>query len=778
MDRLQRIWPGLQQPQTRLFLGLAATWLLLHLPVLLGIRALPWDAADEFFPTVYFNAHTLRMGMLPWWNPFIYSGYPQIADPQGMLFSPLLTGWMLLLREPGMTWFDWAVLLHLLMGGAAIVALLRSWGANRFGALLGAVVFMGGGVAAARLEHVPDVLAYGWSPVVLLALRHFLAAPDWRRGALFGLAAAALATHLVQVAYLLASMIAGYFIVASAARWRGYRARERWHWVLGTLVAFLVALAGGLPQLVFSGAFVALSNRASLPVSAAAPASLDPRVLLGFLDPNAWHALRGAYDGPASRVEGFLYIGAIPTLMLAGLGKAWRIAGQRRQLAFFAAVAALACLYMFGTHTPFYGWLYRWMPGLEQFRRPSDAAYLVNFSLAIGVGLGASQFDLAARRPVRAVLVLAALWLALASLHMRGAGAHWQAATILAALVALLALWRLKGQTSPSRAAFWLVLVLIADYRCFNLNGRFNQGHDNAARTRGSDVTAYLLRTRTHDPDQLPARIEPAGAGILWDNYVAISGLRSTQGYNPLRYGLYDRWYGAHENDTLPRVDRPYNPGVGSRLDDLLGVRYVVTGHDDTALEARLAEAGLARTFTGRRAEVWTNPGAYPGILNPVQPLPPGTMLAPDAFAATDFSHTLWLTPRDAQDARSGTLAAADCRSPVQVRDVRAGTSRIDFATAADAPGWLVLSELDFPGWTASIDGRPLPIHRANGLFRAICVPAGRHAIRFAFHPWRMVAEAWRQWRRPGGSVATGSGQPGLATGQHTRQAGAQQPEG
>ncbi|HKT27820.1 hypothetical protein [Dyella sp.] len=90
-----------------LIVVLCLAWLALNLPLLIGKSVMPWDAMDEFYPIVYFNAHSLRLGLAPWWNPYIYSGYPQIADPQGMLFSPLLMAWMLLREAPGPVWFSW-----------------------------------------------------------------------------------------------------------------------------------------------------------------------------------------------------------------------------------------------------------------------------------------------------------------------------------------------------------------------------------------------------------------------------------------------------------------------------------------------------------------------------------------------------------------------------------------------------------------------------------------------------------------------------------------------
>jgi len=45
------------------------------------------------------------------------------------------------------------------------------------------------------------------------------------------------------------------------------------------------------------------------------------------------------------------------------------------------------------------------------------------------------------------------------------------------------------------------------------------------------------------------------------------------------------------------------------------------------------------------------------------------------------------------------------------------------------------LSEVVFPGWTASVDGREVSIARADGLFRAVWLEAGPHQVAFVYRP-------------------------------------------
>ena len=60
-------------------------------------------------------------------------------------------------------------------------------------------------------------------------------------------------------------------------------------------------------------------------------------------------------------------------------------------------------------------------------------------------------------------------------------------------------------------------------------------------------------------------------------------------------------------------------------------------------------------------------------------------------------------------------------------------------AVDSDGPGYLVLSDLFYPGWKAYSQGRELPILPANYLFRAVEIPAGRSEVSFAYHPRSFV---------------------------------------
>jgi hypothetical protein len=51
------------------------------------------------------------------------------------------------------------------------------------------------------------------------------------------------------------------------------------------------------------------------------------------------------------------------------------------------------------------------------------------------------------------------------------------------------------------------------------------------------------------------------------------------------------------------------------------------------------------------------------------------------------------------------------------------------------APTVLVRRESWLPGWSAQVDGHDTPVHRVDGLFQSVTVPAGSHTVTFSFTP-------------------------------------------
>ncbi len=54
-----------------------------------------------------------------------------------------------------------------------------------------------------------------------------------------------------------------------------------------------------------------------------------------------------------------------------------------------------------------------------------------------------------------------------------------------------------------------------------------------------------------------------------------------------------------------------------------------------------------------------------------------------------------------------------------------------------------MLTDAYYPGWVATLDGRPTPILRADIMFRAVELPEGIHTVEFRFEPRPVTIGLW-----------------------------------
>ncbi|MGH9967679.1 MAG: YfhO family protein [Pyrinomonadaceae bacterium] len=129
------------------------------------------------------------------------------------------------------------------------------------------------------------------------------------------------------------------------------------------------------------------------------------------------------------------------------------------------------------------------------------------------------------------------------------------------------------------------------------------------------------------------------------------------------------------------------------------------------------------------------------------------TRMLPRAWLATD---ELVATEQDQIDViRSGKLPNGQLWDPLHTALVEAPTgsnfdgdatpdsaevtlhepNRVMVKTTSEVPAILVLSENDYPGWRAYIDGRVVKTLRVNYNLRGVALPAGNHVVSFVYFP-------------------------------------------
>jgi hypothetical protein len=80
-------------------------------------------------------------------------------------------------------------------------------------------------------------------------------------------------------------------------------------------------------------------------------------------------------------------------------------------------------------------------------------------------------------------------------------------------------------------------------------------------------------------------------------------------------------------------------------------------------------------------------------------------------------------------------LATAVPAPPTAARILSYESQRVRIEAATDTPAVLMLNDAHYPGWRAYLNGRAVPILRADYLFRGVMLPAGKHTIEFSYQP-------------------------------------------
>lgn len=737
------------------------------------------DLVSFLFPIYRFAARTLSQGQLPLWNPHLYGGAPFVTDIQaGFLYPPNL---LLFLLNPAFD-YRWMQLLsigHLWWAGLGVYALVRTLGHSRPAALLAGLAFGLCDMLFIHLGNLNLIAVLSWSGWVLTACHLALTRRSlpWAAVAAVLFAIANYAGH-AQSSYYLAMTVGIYSLGRMGADYWENQATESHETALRNsitalqypLTVFILTALLSAPILLPAFEMLPFTQRGAFDYQDTVSYSLEPGpAFIGLLTPGFFG--RGPWDywGSWDRVE-LPYAGLV-TLLLAVLACLLPIPEKRRRLLPWLVLALAGFVIALGGNTPIHGWLTRILPVYGSFQAPARTIVLWALALSVLAAFGldsllggrsrgqehfhpfhrALYFSLI-RYGAPALLAVAIPLTLITTRVLNGDPVTMQRASMSAqavliatavwlAVSLILALFRRKRLSGGMLAALLLMLLLLElTATGFNIDVSENDPSRSFAQP---DIIAYLQgqadtneaadRDSAHtasaplslDPFRIDVR---TGIYDLWQpNSAALFGLQDVWGiYNPL---VLTHWQGLWDN----------NPGRHTRIYDMYNVRFVIV-RDGTPLDDQYT---LAYDAPGPLA-VYENPNPLPRawLVPQAQVLPnEEDVLAALKQPAFEPLHTVVL----AQNHDNTSIPApADESLPLSMAEpvsvLAYGPNEILLAAHAERPGYLVLSEVWFPGWLATVNGEPAPVLRANYTFRALPVPDGDLEIRLWY-----ASESWRR---------------------------------
>ena len=748
------------------------------------------DILNEFYWGVY-NAYgkplwsMLRIDLSSaGWNPYINSGHTNdggMASMQFHLYQRLLFG--LIPAPASVAWF---MVLHLFLGGAGTYLYCRLVGCSRIAALFGGLLFAFCTENASLINagHVMKIATIAHAPWVFYFLEKGI-----RSNRLFPYLCAGMVLALQffnthwQIAFYTCLGVGVYGIIRLLEQlYQGDSSQQTWRTLgLGLIMVLfflsvsaisLAPLAGWSKDTNRGTHSGANQGKGGLDREEAMMWSLPPEEVLALVVPGLFGLSRQEggdlpkpdqtyYWGRMVFTQTASYFGLLPWLLLP---LPLLLRNDRVTKAALVAVIG-GILFSMGKYTPFYQFLYDFLPGISRFRVPKMMLFMTAFGLAVltarGIDLLRDQELPDAGRIRRWVWWLLAFPLVLSIIL--GVEKLFGAA---------LRDWLLELLARPTRYQSGVGLV---SQRWFtieretgialalaSLSSLVLLGIVRKKLTAGLGITVLLVLfagdlwrvnssflVLTNPPNRTDTAISPALTWIKAQGPGARVKKHEVPEYRALLLGSSDpmRYASAGvpvlftANAVQKRRWQEYLDAFSlqSRLPDIMNVRWLVA--DEKQYEQNRGHLGERYPVVFR--------GGNEVVLENRQVLPKAWLVSQvkvetDQLQRLKQMQDLSFDPsRTALVESAPPLALTSAPKPGEVRLERYEGERLSLSATVAANSLLVLGEKYHNGWKATIDGRPSTIVPVNHILRGVYLTPGKHTVEFRFDPLPFKIGKW-----------------------------------
>lgn len=749
------------------------------------------DHMEQHYPWAFLLAESIKKFEWPWWTHQNHCGFPIAAEGQiGAFYPPNLILCFLL---PIQWAYSYMNVLHFLIAGWATYLYARSMRFSTLAALVASFVFLFGSSYGGAYYNITSLKTICWFPVSLFFFEQFYHSGKFKYLVFLSLSnALMILAGYLQVATLTQLIVFIYVLFRIFAFWNdevhpGSQKFKRFLYVL-TALAGSVWLA--FPQLFMTFRLALFSNRLNLSESYAYVGSLSPIALLTLILIEFQGFLRG----------NSLYLGLFPVFLILSAMSSKAI---REKIAFkiWTWVGLISLFLALGKWSPVYVMIIK-LTHFYSFRVPAKFLVFVCFALAMLAGLGAQAIQNATSLKTHefslrrvALLYSAIIFVAvvchgffyffvtvgrsmsdqagqwflreflygtmghphslevyymkleasldsiLALLSFKNPWNLWNYLLMGLSLIFMICIWQIRHVRQKQ---WWLcggLLFLFVDLYGFSwrdMRRDFNtyESLDQASpvieqlkeeQREGRLSRVYGMRT----PDELLPVVPSANMLYHFEDIGA---------YSPFVIGRYHETVGQFGN--INDSNMSHTPSIQWIKDhfnllNLLDVSHILSKQriDDSDVHLLLYDPETT-TYLYRNE----NEHVRAFFVSRIETFPGWEALKSRLLQVNFDPFNALLLERSELQKLDADYDEASGKSKAILRRLKQNAHSELWSLEAQGSGFFVLSNTHYPGWSASIEGKEVPILKAYGLFQTVWIPRpGRYEILFRFNPFHVT---------------------------------------
>lgn len=698
-------------------------------------KAQYFDVLRQLYPWKTVVVDLLKVGEIPFWNPYNFSGSPLLANFQSAVFYPFNFIYFIFSQVTA-----WSVLVFLqpLLASVFTYFYARKIGISKIGAIFSSIAFSCSSFLSVWLEYNTIGNVILWLPLTLLCVEQIIKKRSivWSLIFVFSLVSSVFAGH-PQIFFYLLSFVFVYSIIRSAEE-------KKRHEILYFLILIILSLGIGAIQL-FPG--IELVNN-----SARSPHDYNFFINKILIQP--WQLIMlfipDFFGNPATRnywlndtyVGKVLSIGIIPLIFVSIV-----LFFKKNNFIKLFLTTAIIILF-FVTWNPLTIFLYKIQIPIISASSPTLSIFLFCFSLSVLSGFGVDIFKQVNFKSIQFLkyilpLILIFLTTCILTLILYKISflslEHFMISLrnlFYVVLILFLGLFLLfVAIKKPKTKYFILILLLVLNifdlWRSFE---KFNPFVPNSLVFPKVDVFDFLQTRGGID------RFVGYKAGSVEANFATQYSLYSPDGYDPLYSARYGEFINLSKNgkigtafDVTTRSDAVISQNFDfyqSRVIDLLGVKYVLDRFENGDTQKVFPESVYQLIYNKDGWRIFQNTKALPRFFFASEYF---VFKNADEFQKkfiskeTDLSKTILLE-------KNPKVSLSKSQNS-ELKLISYSPNKIIFMTKTDGNKLLFISDNYYPGWKAFIDGDSTTIFRADYSFRSIVIPKGEHRIVFTFYP-------------------------------------------